>query len=302
MTFFALLAALFIEYFYPLRRTRLDFLNPPLRYLADQLNAGKHQHGIASWLIAVIPLLFATSLIYFTLSAISLWLAWLWDIAVLYICLQFKTSTDAAAQINQTLLQNDLILARQQFTQWCGSDVELADADDLTRLNIETIFTDTLQHLFGIIFWFVLLAPLGPAGAVLYRITNQIAAQWQTHNDGEFAHFARQMAILLNWLPVRLTALSFAIAGNFEDALYCWRSQAIDWAEHNQGILLASAAGALGVKLGMPIQSGHIKRAELGLGERVDNSYLGSAVSLIWRALAIWLLLLLLMALARLAG
>ena len=302
MIFFALLAALLLDHFYPLAPTRLNILIPPLRYLAHQLNAGKHQHGVATWCIAMIPLLILSSLIYFALSTISLWLAWLWNIAVLYMSIQFKTSTLAAEQINQSLLHDDLPLAQRLFTQWRGTDVQLTNADDLTRLNIEAVFADTLQHLFGVIFWFVLLTPLGPIGAVLYRTTHLIAEQWQTHNDGEFAHFAQQMAVLANWLPVRITALSFAIAGNFEDALYCWRSQASAWAEPNLGILLASAAGALGVKLGMPVQPSMILRPELGLGERADYSYLDSAISLIWRALAIWLLLLLLMALARLAG
>jgi cobalamin biosynthesis protein CobD/CbiB len=62
--------------------------------------------------------------------------------------------------------------------------------------------------------------------------------------------------------PARLTALSFAIVGDFEDAIYCWRTQAKTWAaeaggEH-AGIVLASGAGALGVLLGgsVPVVGG----------------------------------------------
>jgi len=94
-------------------------------------------------------------------------------------------------------------------------------------------------------------------------------------------------------LPLRLTALSFAIVGDFEDAVYCWRTQAEGWAQHGMGIVLASGAGALGVRLGEPLPvGGEVEfRAELGLGDDADADYLQSAVSLIWRAAVLWLAL-----------
>ncbi|MHB1677447.1 MAG: CobD/CbiB family protein [Sulfuriferula sp.] len=301
MTFFALLAAILFEHFYPLPQHQPAILIRAMHYLAHQMNAGKPQYGMLAWLIIILPLLLATSLIYFALSGISLWLAWLWNIAVLYLCIRFKTSFLAAEHIHRSLLCKDLPVAQQLFTQWRGTEALLTDADDLSRLNIEAVFTDALQHLFGVIFWFVLLSPLGPVGAVLYRTTESLAKHWQVSTHGAFAVFPQYMNVLADWLPARATALSFAIAGNFEDSLYCWRSQAIHWPDHNQGILLASGAGALGVKLGMPLHQGAIWRPELGLGERADNSYFGSTLSLIWRALVIWFFLLLLMALAKLA-
>ena len=91
---------------------------------------------------------------------------------------------------------------------------------------------------------------------------------------------------------MRLTALSFAIVGDFEDAAFCWRTQAKEWAaqeggEH-AGIVLASAAGALGVRLGGPLPVAGDKpdvRPEIGLGEEPDAELMPSAVGLVWRAL-----------------
>ncbi len=304
MTFFAILAALLLEHFRPLTRIWSARLARPLQFLAHHLNAGAHQHGIIAWLIAVLPPLFATSAIYFMLSSVSLWLAWFWNIAVLYLSIRFKSCTLAAETINRALAENDLPRAQGLFAAWRGGEDVPESSDGLLRATMESLVTDAQQHLFGVIFWFVLLAPLGPVGAVLYRLTCIIAAQWHTDSLGEFAHFSQRMLHIMDWLPVRITALSFAIAGDFEDAVFCWRSQAADWANHNQGILLASAAGALGVKLGMPLRhtQGEVWRPELGLGDEADSSYLNSTTSLIWRALTIWLLLLLLMALAKQAG
>jgi cobalamin biosynthesis protein CobD/CbiB len=103
---------------------------------------------------------------------------------------------------------------------------------------------------------------------------------------------------------VRLTAAAFAIVGDFEDAVYCWRTQADQWPGDGLAIVLASGAGALGVRLGMPVlDAGEItERAEIGTGEEADVDFMESAVGLVWRALVLWLLLLLLLGLASLVG
>ena len=109
---------------------------------------------------------------------------------------------------------------------------------------------------------------------------------------------------MLDWLPLRLTAASFAVVGNFEDAIRCWQEQAPHWTHKAQGVILASGAGALGVRLGQPLEvDGQLKyRPDLGLGEAADADYLDSAVSMIWRAIALWLGVLLLLTIAKWAG
>jgi adenosylcobinamide-phosphate synthase len=73
-----------------------------------------------------------------------------------------------------------------------------------------------------------------------------------TKNMATSEAFARQTFAIIDWLPVRLTAAGFAVVGDFEDAVYCWRTQADRWPGDGLGIVLASGAGALGVRLGMP--------------------------------------------------
>jgi cobalamin biosynthesis protein CobD/CbiB len=90
--------------------------------------------------------------------------------------------------------------------------------------------------------------------------------------------------------------------GDFEDAVYCWRSQASTWGEKNIGIILAAGAGALGVRLGMPLGDvlGDAQaRPDLGVGDAVDAATLDSTVGLLWRALVVWVFMLLVLTLAR---
>jgi adenosylcobinamide-phosphate synthase len=95
--------------------------------------------------------------------------------------------------------------------------------------------------------------------------------------------------------------VTFAIVGDFEDAIYCWRTQAKAWTSRHEGILLASGAGALGAMIGGPITgpTGEPEfRPELGLGDVADAELMPSAIGLVWRALLVWLVLLLLLTLA----
>lgn len=92
--------------------------------------------------------------------------------------------------------------------------------------------------------------------------------------------------------------------GDFEGAIYCWRTQAVLWPDKSSAILLASGAGALGVRLGMPVHEsgGIVDRPELGQGDEASADYMQSTVGLIWRALLVCLFLLVLVGLAGWVG
>jgi cobalamin biosynthesis protein CobD/CbiB len=68
--------------------------------------------------------------------------------------------------------------------------------------------------------------------------------------------------------------------------------------------VLAAGAGAMGVRLGMPVQEvdGMQPRPELGVGEPADGPFLDSAVGLLWRATVVWVVVLVLLAIARASG
>ncbi len=121
-------------------------------------------------------------------------------------------------------------------------------ADDLSspeiaRIAIELGLINSHRYVFAIIVCFALLP--GPLGPVLYRLAELLNERWGSRPDA-FGKFALKAFEVIDWLPARSTALGFAIAGNFEDAVYCWRAQAASWMDQNQGIILASGAGRWG--------------------------------------------------------
>jgi cobalamin biosynthesis protein CobD/CbiB len=103
---------------------------------------------------------------------------------------------------------------------------------------------------------------------------------------------------VIDWVPQRVTGFVFAVVGNFEDALFCWRAQAASWVRPEEGIVLASGAGAIGVRLGepVPVAGAFVVRPPLGQGETAREDALASLEGLLWRALVLWLVVFLLAA------
>lgn len=89
------------------------------------------------------------------------------------------------------------------------------------------------NRLFAVIFWFVLL---GPVGAWSYRVTDLIRrravfalARDESGEADAGARFSVAASTLhgwLVWIPARLTALGYALAGSFDKAIGAWREPA----------------------------------------------------------------------------
>ncbi len=292
MAFFSVLAAVALEHLRPLRQPLPHYQQFArfTRWIEHRLNAGETSHGAIAWALAVVPVLAGVTLVYALLDGISPVLGWLWNVAVLYFTLGFKYFSDDAERTARLLRAGDLDGAREQLGTWRGADASQFDADELARITIEKVTTASHRQMFGVLFWFVLLAPFGPAGAVLFRAASILVRRW-SDSHGLFGLFARRAFHVVNWLPARLTALTYAVAGNFEDATYCWRTQADLWPDAEEGVVLAAGAGAMGVRLGQAIHVGgeSVWRPELGTGQAADPDGIDSAISMIWRGLVIWL-------------
>jgi adenosylcobinamide-phosphate synthase len=300
VTFLSLIAAFLVEQLRPLRGGNAVH-TVYARYasrIEDQLNGAKMEHGIAAWLLAVLPLITVTLAISLLLHDLNAVLAWAWNVAVLYFTIGFRQFSHAYTQILQALQDGRVEEARTCLAQWRGEPAPELTANEIARTAIEMGLVSAHRHVFGPVASFV---ALGPAGAVLYRAAAMLSDRWGARSDpeyGAFGTFTERFFFWLDWLPSRITAASFAIVGNFEDAVYCWLTQARSWAMRSQGIILSSGAGAIGVRLG----GGVDYRAEMGTGDEADVDYMRSAVGLIWRALVLWMFLVLLVTVAYALG
>jgi adenosylcobinamide-phosphate synthase len=311
MSLLSLIAALLLEQVHPLstRKYLFTWMDSYAAFFQHQLNAGEHKHGKIAWLAAVLlPLLLVTAA-YWLLMSIQPVLAWIGCVLVLYFTMGFRRSSHYFTDIHKSLRNRDLGGAQELLSLWCGKSCHEMSAEEVARVTIEQALLASQRNVFGVVMWFVIFMGigLGPIGAILYRLGLFLSEKWGSlsrEESGDFGKFARQACWLMEWLPLRLTAMTFAIVGDFEDTAYCWRTQAQSWPNPEEGILLASGAGALGVRLGMTVvqDSSPVYRPEIGMDEAADVDFMQSAVGLVWRALVFWMILLLLLSLSRLVG
>lgn len=307
MSLLSLIAVFLIEQLKPLsyRRLVVDPLAAWADFIESRCNAGEYRHGVIAWCLAVLLPVGLLALIYAFLYSLSPFLAFALNVVALYLTMGFRQFSHHYTEIQLSLRQADLPRARQLLGEWLGRSVDTLGSEDIARLAIEQALIASHRHVFAVLLWFVLLP--GPCGAVLYRLSAVISERWNNCNvaeDNGFCAFSRHIFGMIDWLPLRATASAFAVVGDFEDAVYCWRTQAGFWPDRELGIVLASGAGALGVQLGMPVLDGGelTDRAALGLGDAADADFMQSAVGLVWRATVLWILLLFLLGLASLVG
>ncbi len=316
MNFLAVLAALGLEQWRAFAwRPALERLFVRYaRVIERKLNGGSARQGAFGALVALLPPVVIAAALYWLLDTLNVGLGFLWNVALLYLLMGFRRFSHGFSETALALRNGDLIGARRALATWRGVAAGEISSAEVAKLAIERGLIDSYRQVFAVLFWFAVLP--GPAGAVLYRAVLLLAKEWNGQARGtdvtpivqaraEFGRPVQRLLWLLDWIPVRLTALSFAVVGDFEDAVFCWRTQTKTWAEQeggvHAGIILASGAGALGVQLGgpLPILGGEPEyRPELGMGEPAEGDLLPSAVGFGWRALILWLLLILLLTLA----
>lgn len=312
MTFLYILCALLIEQMKPLRADNPIYAE--IKSLAVRMeawfNAGDPKHGRIGWFLMMLGLVIPAALVHWLLTKYNLILfVFAWNVLIVYLTLGFRHYSHYFTSIQLALNAGDEPAARALLAEWAKIDTVGMEPGEISRIAVEKALITTHRNVFGVFFWFLL--PFGPAGAVLYRVSEYLARAWNEpeHMRNEaFGEFAARAFYWIDWIPVRLTAVAFAVVGNFEDAIYAWRNFAHRWSNEARGIILAAGGGAMGVRLGTPhenaarvlpadaavVDSGDMETDAMP-GEEPGVRALQSTVGLVWRALLLWMMLLLLL-------
>ena len=280
-----------------------------------------------------------TMAIHLLLWQFSVLLAFAWSIGILYTTLGFRQFSHYFTDIRDALEGGDEDAARDLLAHWRQVDARELPRSEIVRHVIEHSVLASHRHVFGVLGWFSFTAALGlgPAGAVMYRMSEFVSRYWiykslHTNFIDDGASPALQAVALRAWgwidyIPARITALGFAVVGSFEDAIDAWRSytQSFDVESsavtnsRNDGLLLAATSGAVNVRLGgdvlRPVFAERATQTSLlasdmetptvtafTSGQEPELAHLRSIVGLVWRSVVLWMVLLALLTLARLLG
>ncbi|WP_338033136.1 adenosylcobinamide-phosphate synthase CbiB [Dechloromonas hankyongensis] len=249
----------------------------------QRLNQRRLPAGLFAWALVVLPFVALA----FYLRSFAPFVV---DVVLLYFALGAQSLYEHAEAIAQPLQEGRLDEARQRVGWIVSRDTSALDESGVAKAGMESVLENGNDAIFGTLFWFALL---GGPGALLFRLANTLDAMWgyRTERYNLFGRPAARVDDALNWLPARLTALTYALLGHTRQALTCWRTQAPGWESPNAGPVMASGAGSLGVQLGgAAIYHGEEEiRPPLGTGPAPAAADLGRAIRLIRRSLWLWL-------------
>ncbi|MGE7991420.1 adenosylcobinamide-phosphate synthase CbiB [Pseudomonas sp. NPDC089554] len=281
------LDALFGE---PQRRHPLVAFGNFAKRLEQRFNSagrGWRSHGVTAWCLAVLPL----TLLALILSWLPL-VGWIVDVLALYCALGLRSLGEHVLPVADALRRGDLDEARRRVGYLVSRETRELDEPAVARAATESVLENGSDAVFAALFWFIVA---GAPGVVLYRLSNTLDAMWGYRNERfeRFGWAAARIDDVLNYIPARLVALTYAVLGKTRLALTCWRRQAPLWDSPNAGPVMAAGAGALGVELGGPaVYHGELhERATLGEGPVADADAIERGWGLVQRGVWLWLLL-----------
>lgn len=259
--------------------TRLEgLLNPAHR----RSKSTQRYVGILALCLLVIPI---TLLSYWVCQLNSLY--FIANTGLLYFAIGHKSLHEHAIAVLNALNKNDLSQAKLFTSYIVSRDIEAIEPIPAT---IESVLENGNDGVFGAVFWFFIA---GGAGALGYRLVNTLDAMWG-YKSTRFLYFGWASARIddvLNYVPARLTALTYAVLGHTKLAIHCWRNQAPLWDSPNAGPVMSAGAGALDIKLGGAARyhgEWHL-RPTLGTDKAPTASHILSALSLVRHGLYLWL-------------
>ncbi len=212
---------------------------------------------------------------------------------LLYLCIAPKSLRQHTMSVYHSLQARNLTAARHAISRIVSRETQQMDFLAIRKATIETTLENGADAIFAPIFWFIIA---GPTGVIFYRLSNTLDAMWGYKNP-RYLHFgfaAARLDDVLNWIPARLTALSYGLLGHKKTAWQCYRKQSLHCESPNAGIVMSAGAGSLQVKLGgVAVYHGEIKHKPLlGSGYEAVNQDILRTNLLISLSIGLWVIIL----------
>jgi adenosylcobinamide-phosphate synthase len=287
---------------HPLQRHALRLL----RWIApDEADAAgpRRRLGAPGWLAMVgIPVVLV-ALAQALLGEIAGVFVLLLHVAVLYYTVGLGAFHRRFSELRLLVGAGELASARVALARWVASDctgrspTSTRWAQPLPEATAAHAVLAAYREVFAPLFWYAVLP--GAVGPVLYLFARFAAC---------FSFpFAVRALYWLDWIPLRLAALGFALVGQFEDTIFALKTvngirpeavESVDPTLHQRLVLWPTAGGALRLRLGDAEVEARLREVapELDLpGPEPQAGPLQSMAGLLMRSAVVWLVVWLLL-------
>lgn len=283
MNLISILLALAVEFFYkPVSELRrFDWFDRYHQALYHKLEGQPLRDGPVGVILLIGLVALAVWIVLASLAVLTGLLAFLFGLVVLIFSLGPRDLEQDVQAVLNALERDDTeaaVLSADQLGD--GEPLDASSIPALVQQVRDRILVEANTRVFGVLFWFLIL---GPIGAVLFRLSCQV--RQQAGVTDEYRNASRDLYRILAWIPARLTVLCYALAGNFVDTLSRWQSPRDLWEQDSDTFLIASGSGA--------IQAEYADRDDAS----PDRRPIQHALGLVKRALVVWVALLALLTL-----
>ena len=255
---------------------------------ADRIEPYRHQMvNVIEKIAAVLPKSLRLPLIIsaaLTIGAIVAHLPLVGTVATFFtlvLILPYGRVTESSKAILTELRNGSFSQAQIKLSEFSGTDASQLDENGVSRIAVETVTLKLAEQVFIPLTWFALG---GLPGVLLYWASSVVSRKY---DPGEASN---RWVSLLNWIPIRLIALTLGFMGDRERSRSAWTREAHKFSDPETGILIAATAGALRVKLGgSRCIQGLIKQEPI-VGDPDDAAryHIEETLSLAERSLLLW--------------
>ncbi len=240
-----ILACLWLDYYFD---TGLKWRNPA--WFGDYIRWIKSTIGekVGAWkgplsiVITLLPVVVILAILWSLVGRHSAVVELVVGFIVLWYCF-------GPTELQETLT---LYLKKETDTAEAEQALKVAGADlmdptlSFHRNVTELVFWQAHERFFGVIFWFLLL---GPVGAVLFRMVSWMHETAPRMVDEFYPHYPKhihQLYWIIAWIPSRLAAFSYSLVGNFLPGFDQWKNDLVK-PNRCREVLIDTGLASLGV-------------------------------------------------------
>ena len=207
--------------------SRVDGLNAYAAWLQSMLQRIKLWGNVAGVIFVMLPILIVVGLLQLFFNSWSFFGIWklVYDVVILWFCLDAYQLRHQLADYFSAFVKNDNALSREHGTKFVREQAAQKLTSDITSLARSItceIFLRSSERIFGVLFWFLILGPFGAVAYYLALNLRDLSAK-QNSPTVELLLPASKVYGVLDWIPVRLLSLSYALVGHFTSAFAYFR-------------------------------------------------------------------------------
>ena len=153
------------------------------------------------------------------------------SVFVLLFCLGPRDLGEEVHDYREAITRDDMDELHVLTAELLEHAPETGEVPDIER----AIYAQANNRIFGVVFWF---AVLGPVGAWLFRVLDLMRRRavhyyidisgdqfaTQSLQSSPIVIVALKLHQLFAWVPSRLLMIAYALAGNYEGAVFAWRN------------------------------------------------------------------------------